>query len=467
MKLQINNSIDNKIVNISKSIANNLQNNSSFVSDKKDTASGVAVLNPPVPFKDCEYVFLNSSYVAKCCRILASDIILNTITLSNDDIEQYDAKIQSIEKLIVQNQNELYNMLIDYYYAGLGVIEYAYNDTEFSLKQIPTNTCKIIIVKIGQKDYYLLEQKVGSKTNYFKIMGEEYPKGFDTYNKQTLGDCALLGGDNLYQFFCVPLWVQEKDKIFTEIAISNKNYNTIANGNIADGILHINLEPQIMNPIEYDSETGEVIETPSREEIISDELQSSDSGVAVIFTESNRNLTMDFIKIENDNYSYLESLQEKAEQAVLNCYNIPLVRLLINTEKESMNSNKTASIWEIYTLNLKTEQIRVKEFIKDLIYDLYTINVNVEIEVPIFSDRREIEINNLINEWNNGILTLKQTIEGLSEYTSVINLNEYDFSVNEDLWSYRKIDGYYELLNEADMAELEKIEGEIDALNQL
>ena len=50
----------------------------------------------------------------------------------------------------------------------------------------------------------------------------------------------------------------------------------------------------------------------------------------------------------------------------MNCYNIPLARLMINTEKESMNSNKTQSIWEIYTLDLKTEQSKIKEFIKEI-----------------------------------------------------------------------------------------------------
>ena len=465
MQININNQVDANIIQIQKSIANNLKNSNLFVGDKKDTANNVAILKPPIPFKDCEYVFLNSSYVSKCCKILAKDIVLNTLTLSNDDDPKYDKDIPIIEQILVENQTELYNLLVDYYYAGCGALEYAYDNHNFSLKQIPINTCKVIIIRIGQQEYYLLEQKVQSKTNYFKILGEKYPKNFDMYDNQVLGECALLGGDNFYQFFSIPLWAQEKDKILTEMAISNKNYNTIANGNIASGILHINLEPQIMKPIEYDTETGEVTETKSREEIISEELESSDSGIAVIFTESNRNLTMDFTKIENDNYSYLESQQEKAEQAVLNCYNIPLARLMINTEKESMNSNKTQSIWEIYTLDLKTEQIRIKEFIKELIYDLYTIQVDVDIEVPIFSDRREIEINNIINEWNNGLLTLKQAITGLAEYTSVINLNEYDFTVNPDLWDYRKIDGYYELLDETALLQLEDIENKINNLD--
>ena len=211
-------------------------------------------------------------------------------------------------------------------------------------------------------------------------------------------------------------------------------------------------------------ENGEPVQTRSREEIIAEELTSTDSGIAVVFTESNRPVSFDFTNIENSNYEYLENLQEKAEQSVLNCYNIPLARLMINTEKESMNSNKTQSIWEIYTLDLRTEQSRIKEFIKELVYEIYEIKVDVEIEVPIFSDRREIEINNLINQWQNGVLTLRQTIEGLSEYTNVIDLNNYDFSVNEDLWDYRQIQGYYELLNEVDMLKLDEVEDDINSL---
>ena len=147
----------------------------------------------------------------------------------------------------------------------------------------------------------------------------------------------------------------------------------------------------------------------------------------------------------------------------MNCYNIPLARLMINTEKESMNSNKTQSIWEIYTLDLKTEQSKIKEYIKELIFELYSIEVSVEIEVPLFSDRKEIEINNLINEWNAGLLTLKQTIEGLSEYTNVIDLKQYDFTINPALWEYRKLENYWELSAD-ELIELEKVEGEIDAL---
>ena len=466
MKLNMNTNVNDKISKIYKSIANNLQSSEYFVEKDIDTATSGIKLKPPVSMADCKYVFDNSSYVAKCCRILAKDIILNKITLVNKDDPKYDGKVQTIQDILIENVNELYNMLIDYYYAPFGALEYAYGKHRFKLKQIPVNTCDIIKVNIKGKEHYLLEQRIQTTVNHFKIMGEAYPPNFSHYDGKLLGECSLLGGDNFYQFFSTPLWIQEKDKIFTEIAISNKNYNTISNGNIATGILNINLEPQIVKPVEYD-ENGNKIITKSREDIIAEEITNTDSGIAVIFTESNRPVTFDFTNIENNNYDYLEALQEKAEQSVLNCYNIPLARLMINTEKESMNSNKTQSIWEIYTLDLATEQQKIKEFIRELIYDLYSIKVDVEIELPIFSDRREIEINNILNEWDKGILTLRQTITALAEYTDVIDLNSYDFSINEDLWDYRQIQGYYELLNEVDMLKLDEVESQLDEIKSV
>ena len=462
MKINFKNQVEESIINVQKSIANNLKSADYFVAENTDTATTGVELKPPVSMADCKYVYDNSSYVAKCCRILAKDIILNQITLTSTS-EDYDGAVAKIQDNLIENVVELFYLLIDYYYAGQGIIEYAYGKHRFSLKQIPVNTTKIIRVNIQGGEYYLLKQQIQTTVNYFRIMGEDYPQEFTHFEGKPLGDCAILGGDNFYQFYATPLWVQERDKIFTEIAISSKNYQTISNGNIATGILNVNLEPQLVKPVQYD-DNGNKIVTKSREEIIAEELTNTDSGIAVVFTESNRQIQFDFTNIENNNYSYLESLQEKAEQSVLNCYNIPLARLMINTEKESMNSNKTQSIWEIYTLDLKTEQSKIKEYIRELIYELYSIDVEVDIEVPIFSDRREIEINNILAEWNAGVLTLRQTIEALAEYTSVIDLNDYDWTVHEDLWNYRQIQGYYELLGEEDIKALAELENEINGI---
>ena len=453
---------DNEIITIQKSINDNLRNQSKYISEKKDTADQSFTLKPPVPMRDCLFVFQNSSHVAKCCRILAADILYNEITLTpvNPDADEHEInQIQKINEYLTKNIDELYNLAVDYYYAGWAALEYSWGNTSFTLKQIPVFTCEIIKIQLEGKDYYLLKQKINTTEKYFKIMGEDYPDTFVTYNGASLGNVSLLGGDNIYLFFSLPKWIQNYKKILTEIAIANMDYRTVSNGNISSGVLNINLEPQLKPPVTYD-ENGKPVQEKTRKEVISDELSSASSGTAVIFTESNRPVTLDYVGLTNNNGSYLQDLGVNCQQAVLNDYNIPLVRLMINTDKESMNSDKTKSIWEIYTLNLKNEQKPFRQFIKEILYELYSLDINVDISTPIFSDRREIEVGLLSQAWNDGALTLKQFITGLSEYIKTIDLNEYDFTVNPDLWDYRKLDNNNDMSTD-DIELIESIEAQL------
>ena len=410
-------------------------------------------------------MFENSSYVAKSSRILANDVLFNNITLSSSDLNDDDVvlkeQVKQIQEYLMSNIDELYNLAVDYYYSGWGAIEYVWNNTQFSLKQIPIYTCKIKRVTINKEQVFLLEQKINSKIKYFKIMGETYPDDFLFYNGEKLGYTAIIGGDNIYQFYSLPYWVQDYKKILTQIAITEADYKTVANGNISSGILNINLEPQIAPAIEYD-QNGNVVEQTSRQEIIENELLSANGGTAVIFTESNRPVKLDYVNLTNNNYSYLSDLGDKCQQSVLNDYNIPLVRLMINTEKESMNSNKTQSIWEIYTLNLRNEQKKWKQFINELIFELYGMDLTVDIDVPIFSDRREIEVKLLIDAWKEGALTLEQYITGLSEYINVINLDDYDFTVNRGVWEYRNLN--IDDINPNDEVLIDEVEKQLNEL---
>ena len=459
--------VDDELLKVQKSIANNLRNKNLFQSENKDVAEGGIELKPPISMQNCLYVFENSSHVAKCCRILADDIIYNDITLTLDTLDDVEDnvinQVRKINEYLLDNIDEVHNMAIDYYYAGWAAIEYIWNNTRFTLKQIPIHSCKVVRDRIQGEDVFLLKQQINSKTKFFKIMGEDYPDDLMFYNGQKLSYASLLGGDNIYQFFSLPRWIQDYNEILTEIAISANDYKTVSNGNISSGVLNINIEPQLAKPVQYD-ENGQPVPTKSREEIISKELQSANGGTAVIFTESNRPVNMDYVSLANSNHSYLSDLGDKCQQAVLNDYNIPLARLMINTEKESMNSNKTQAIWEIYTLNLKNEQKPFKTWIKELIYELYSLNVNVEITVPIFSDRREIEVSLLSQAWNDGAITLRQFIESLSEYIPIIDLNDYDFTVNPDVWNFRKIPELTQVLSDEDIALIEQAEAQLKGL---
>jgi hypothetical protein len=145
-------------------------------------------------------------------------------------------------------------------------------------------------------------------------------------------------------------------------------------------------------------------------------------------------------------------------------YRIPLARLMINTEKESMNSNKTQAIWEIYSLSLKQEQKKWKQLIKELIYALYGIDVKVEMTTPDFSDNRETEVDLIIKSFEAGALNLQQLIEALSEYIPIINLNDYDFTVNRDIWEFRKLQGLFETADPEALQEVEQIEALINEI---
>ena len=456
--------IDTELLRIEKSIANNLSNKGLFESENTDTADNSIGLKPPISMQDCLYVFKNSSYVSKCSRILASDIIYSTITLtpSQDKPDEHLVnQVARINDFLEDNIDELYNLAVDYYYAGWCAMEYVWDNTRFSLQQIPIHTCKVIRINENGETLYLLKQKINSTTKYFKIMGEKYPENFNSYAGNKLSNASLIGGDNIYQFYGLPRWAQNYEKILTEIAIASSDYKTVSNGNISSGVLNINLEPQITPPVKYD-ENGEKIIEPTREEVISDELQAANSGTAVIFTESNRPVTLDYVGLSNNNQTYLSDLKTNCEDAVLNDYNIPKVRLMINTDKESMNSSKTESIWEIYTSNLKTEQRPFKLFIKELIYELYNIQVDVDISIPIFTDKRESEIKILSQAWNDGALTLQQYITGLSEYITVINLDDYDFTTNPEIWSYRKLPELTETIPVDDLKLIEEIESQLN-----
>lgn len=457
--------VDTELSNIRKSISDNLKNKNLFESVNKDTASNTIELKPPVPMNICLYVFENSSHVAKCSRILAADIAYNTITLTYNDIIEHSSKeinqLKQINEFILDNIDELYYLLVDYNYAGWCAMEYTWNNTSFNLQQIPIHSCSVIQVQLpSNTKVYLLQQKINSTTKYFKIMGETYPDNFTIYNNQPLGDASLIGGDNIYQFFSLPRWIQDYDEILTDIAISKADYQTVSNGNISNGVLNINLEPQIEPPVKYDKDNKPITEK-SREEVIGEELSAAKGGTAVIFTQSNRPVKLDYVGLSNNNSDYLTRLKTNCQDTVLNDYNIPKIRLMINTDKESMNSDKTKSIWEIYTLNLKNEQKPFRLFIKELIYDLYGLDVNVEVSTPIFTDRRETEVKLLIDIWEAGAINLKQFITGLSNYLEYIDLSEYNFEINPEVWEYRKLDNI-DSLSPDDLALIEQVEAQLN-----
>ena len=450
--------VNNTLSQVVKSISTNLQNTDKFLGKKIDEAEDILVLKRPISKADAKYIFDNATYVATCSQILAEDTIMNDITLKPVDEETTKSNLEQIQKYLLDNIDEFYNMAVDYNYSGFGAMEITQDNTQFTLKQLPSNTLDVVQVTEKNNKFYFLRQTLNGRTYYYRIIGEDYTNFINLRNFE-LSDAILMGGDNFYLFYSEPRYMSIRKKIFAQIAIETENYEKVSKGNIAKGLLHVPLPQQLGTPHQFD-EAGNEIYVPSEEEVISEELQQGANGIAVVFTRSENPIPFEFIKIEDDNETYLENYQKQCEEAVLNVYRIPLARLMINTEKESMNSNKTQAIWEIYTLSLKQEQKIWKQLIKELIYALYQIDVQVDMTTPDFSDNRETEVDLTIKAWDSGALNLQQLITGLSEYIPVINLNDYDFTVNRELWEYRKLQ--METLDPTSMEEVEQIEALIN-----
>lgn len=456
--------VNSKLSEVVKSVSNNLQNSDKFIGKKLDEGEDLLVLKRPISAADAKYIFDNATYVATCSQILAEDTIMNEVTLTVDEDADDTTKqiVEQIQEYLLDNIDEFYNMAVDYNYSGFAAMEMTDDGTRFTLKQLPSNTLDVVQVTEKQNKFYLLRQTLNGRTYYYRILGEDYTD-FVNLRNFDLSDAVLMGGDNFYLFYSEPRYMSIRKKIFTQIAIESQNYNKVSKGNIAKGLLHVPLPPQLATPRQFDADGNEIL-LPSEEEIISEELQDGANGIAVVFTRAENPIPFEFIKIEDDNESYLENYQQSCEEAVLNVYRIPLARLMINTEKESMNSNKTQAIWEIYSLSLKQEQKKWKQLIKELIYALYGIDVNVEMTTPDFSDNRETEVDLIIKSFEAGALNLQQLIEALSEYIPIINLNDYDFTVNRDIWEFRKLQGLFETADPEALQEVEQIEALINEI---
>ena len=456
--------VNSKLSEVVKSVSNNLQNSDKFIGKKLDEGEDLLVLKRPISAADAKYIFDNATYVATCSQILAEDTIMNEVTLTVDEDADDTTKqiVEQIQEYLLDNIDEFYNMAVDYNYSGFAAMEMTDDGSRFTLKQLPSNTLDVVQVTEKRNKFYLLRQTLNGRTYYYRILGEDYTD-FVNLRNFDLSDAVLMGGDNFYLFYSEPRYMSIRKKIFTQIAIESQNYNKVSKGNIAKGLLHVPLPPQLATPRQFDADGNEII-LPSEEEIISEELQDGANGIAVVFTRAENPIPFEFIKIEDDNESYLENYQQSCEEAVLNVYRIPLARLMINTEKESMNSNKTQAIWEIYSLSLKQEQKKWKQLIKELIYALYGIDVNVEMTTPDFSDNRETEVDLIIKSFEAGALNLQQLIEALSEYIPIINLNDYDFTVNRDIWEFRKLQGLFETADPEALQEVEQIEALINEI---
>ena len=177
-----------------------------------------------------------------------------------------------------------------------------------------------------------------------------------------------------------------------------------------------------MNKTIVNEETGEVTTVTGKEQIqdtLQEQMNNAGTGIMTLHLQqltAELPLNVQYIPITESNYDYLQKLAEDCDNSILRLFKVPKVRLMIDDVKESMNSNKTDAIWEIYTKEL----ISLQKVYEGIIYEFnskyFRTETIVDIETPIFSDKKQIELTTAKDLFNNGLLTLNQTLMIVKNY---------------------------------------------------
>ena len=362
-------------------------------------------IDPFIPVRVAESLILQNNRLDKSIRILAQDVILNEFTYL------YEGESE-IEELVMEfwrnNLNELYKQIQEFYAYGFGASEIIFDKkTGYPKKlyQIPAKTLFIneekTVDENGEKvsSYYAIQSMMGKQDVKMRLSRFNY-----TEDDDELPVCFWLGGGKTSDFYEIPYWLPAFNSISAKVSLDDLNAKKINEGNLLSGILTV-IRPPVTK---QDEDINDTLEE-----------QMSDAGTGILTLELqsfNTDIPFDvkYIPISEQNYQYLSDLSSRCDEDILACFSIPKVRLMIDDQTESMNSQKSNTIYEIYTKALNNEQMPFEIQINKFNRKYFEYNGIVDIETPIFSDKKEIEVASILQLWNNGILTLGETIKAVS-----------------------------------------------------
>ena len=370
-------------------------------------------IDPIVSVSIAQNLILQNNRLDKAIRILAQDVILNEFTYLNDENETD----QSIIDFWKNNINELYKQVQEFYSYGFGASEIIFDEKTGlpkELYQIPaeTLTIKQEVNDDGTFSYYALQEIVGKPAVKMKLSRFKYDAEDDD-----LPTCFWLGGGKTSEFYEIPYWLPAFNSISAKVALDELNAKKINEGNLMSGILVIRRPPAI---------DGEKEETKKD---LESQMADAGTGILTLDLESFNTeipLEVQYVPISEQNYSYLSELADRCDDDILACFSIPKVRLMIDDVTESMNSNKSNTIYEIYTKSLENEQLPFEIEINKFNKKYFDYEGIVDIETPIFSDKKDVEINTILTLFNNGLITLGEAIKAVSVYYPALQLEYSD-----------------------------------------
>ena len=402
-------------------------------------------IDPIVPVSIAQNLILQNNRLDKSIRILAQDVILNEISYLSDKENENEELVASFWK---DNINELYKQLQEFYSYGFGASEIIFDEETglpTKLYQIPADT--LFIKQDSNRDgtysYYAIQKVDGKPDVKMKLSRFQYDE-----EDNDLPTCFWLGGGKTSEFYEIPYWLPAFNSISAKVALDELNAKKINEGNLMSGILVIRRPPAFEGQKE---ETKKDLE---------DQMTDAGTGILVMDLESFNSeipLEVQYVPISEQNYSYLSELADRCDEDILACFSIPKVRLMIDDVTESMNSQKSNTIYEIYTKSLENEQLPFEIEINKFNLKYFNYEGVVNIETPIFSDKKEVEINSILTLFNNGIITLGEAIKAVSVFYPALQL---EYNDTNPLFNERYYNGRLLGMNEyseGDMSQLNEV----------
>ena len=420
-----------------------IQDTKKTITHKVEDKEQYTRLEPLVPVNVAKNLILSNDLLSICIETLAQDIILNNIQITDTDNNPLELPVN------FWNPSTLYEVYLavqDRIGYGYGALEIIKNKSgePISLKQVSAETLDIEVVHDridGEKiTSYYARYNNGTQYERMKLSRFQY-----TPEDDELPTLLWLGGGRVSQFYDIPCWIPAFNKISADALLDDLNAKKINEGNLISGILTVVSPPMTTHEVNDDGELEEIPGSTQIQNKLQEQIQNAGTGWMVLHLEqltADLPLNVQYIPITEQNYDYLRELAEDCDESILRLFKIPKVRLMIDDVKESMNSNKTDSIWEIYTKELNSLQFIYESEITQFNHKYFQKDTLVDLELPIFSNRKQIEITNTLQLFDKGLLTLNQAISILQTYYPDIELPPVTNGLGEERYYHGNLLGF-------------------------
>lgn len=378
------------------------------------------------------YFYNNSNTIANCIDILGEDVVLtNYINLKSEtkDVEKLEFYLNNsyfkIEYGNVYKDYELFG-------AGCGILTPSLeNKNYFDIFHVPQAQVSLKKIEFDKRNYIIACQYLGglgteAEFNYYKLDNIYYPEDLQYYNEQPLNLMHWLGQGQFFGHYNSPWITQIIDEAAAQLALKKLNYDSFITGNNSNGIVYFNQTGVKKMQISGSAiDRNQQMEMRRKQEdqadfnssIVRTAVEKAGSSNALLYHESEEPMNIKYVPLNNNNYKYLAEKDKSYTDEILKRARVPSERLMSSNGSESINSQKTTAIWEIYVNNINARQTLPEMRLRELIMGLYGINdLYVEFEVPLFANIIETKINYISKMFDKGFLTLRTAIDLINPY---------------------------------------------------